>query len=300
MTDTLIPYGNDLLDKLVQPGWTVEQDGFGLLQAEVRYKLDKSKMVDFTTLFQKGITSAPAPYSYLKLWKASVVSEKGNVLTVLANFCGIDNNINGGMASNTQVAMTGSCASEPIEKHPNFLQVNCTSITTDANKKLAGFPPVGGWEASPTLNPNRALWTPGVGNSGATQGYQFVGFLPAQVATDPINIKAGIKSYYKPQIVLRCLVYIKDPDIALSIASYNGWITDGTIVDLPPEYKALANESGYPGIFQYTSAYKAKIKRSFLITSVSCELYGAIYKVTADLMMSGISGWDPDIYPVIS
>ena len=94
MTDTLIPYGNNLLDKLVQPGWTVEQDGFGLLQAEVRYKLDKTKLGEFTTLFVKGVTSAPAPYAYLKLWKASVVSENANVITVLANFCGIDTEIN--------------------------------------------------------------------------------------------------------------------------------------------------------------------------------------------------------------
>lgn len=298
MPDTTTSYGDSLLSKVVQPGWTVENDGFGLLQAEVRYKLDKSLMSSFTTLFVKGVTSAPEPYSNLKLWKASITSEKNDVVTVLANFCGIASEL--GVATLTQVAMTGSSASEPIEKHPNFLQVNCTSITSDANKKLAGFPPVGGWEQNPALNPNRALWTPGVGNSGATQGYQFVGFLPAQQSTDPINIKAGVKSYYKPQITLRCLVYISDPDIALSIASYNGWITDGTIIGLPPEYKALANESGYPGIFQYTSAYRSKIKRSFLITSVSCELYGAIYKVTADLMMSGISGWDPDIYPVIS
>jgi hypothetical protein len=296
--ETIIRYGDSLLTTILQTGWTVEQDGFGLIQVEARYKLDRSLMNEFTTLFVRGSTSAPSPFQYCKMWKASVTEEKTNTLTITASFCGIDPNFGG--SSYTQVAMTGSSASEPIEKHPNFLKVNCTSITTEENRKLAGYPPIGGWEENPTLNPNRALWTPGVGNSGATQGYQFVGFLPGQKSTDPINIKAGIKAYYKPQITLRCLLYIADPDVALSIASYNGWITNGDIVGLPAEYKALALSTGYPGIFKYTSEYEAKIKRTFLMTNVSCELYGSIYKVTADLMLSGISGWDPDVYPVIT
>jgi hypothetical protein len=68
---------------------------------------------------------------------------------------------------------------------------------------------------------------------------------------------------------------------------------------LPDSYKGLA-AGQYGGAFIYTALYLSKINRGFLITSCSVEQFGGIWKVTADLMLSGISGWDPDIYPQIT
>ena len=39
--------------------------------------------------------------------------------------------------------------------------------------------------------------------------------------------------------------------------------------------------------------------RKSSIPNCSVEQFGGIYKVTADLMLSGIAGWDRDIYPNI-
>ena len=303
---SLIRYGSNLIEPIAQPGWQVEADGFGLLQAQIKFKWTASQIPTFTTKFAKGTTLqsllgpiTPSNLAQLKIWKANYVYEKAEVVTVTADFCGIDPNVNSGTKTITQVVMSGATASEPIEHHPNFLDVLCPTGTPQLSNKLAGFPPVGGWEEDVTKNPNRALWTPKVANNGATQGQQFVGFLPNQNASEfpnNINIKAGIKNYYKPSNTMRVLFYVNSVEVALTYASYVGWVTDGSNWSIPPAYRQLAT-GGYAGSFQWNERWSSQINKSFLITNGSVEEFGGIYKVTADLMLSGISGWDKDIYP---
>jgi hypothetical protein len=305
---TLTAYGFPNGVPVAQPGWTIEADGFGLLQAQVKFKWDNTRMGDFTTTFARGVTldelvsSTGSDFANLALWKANMVMEKGEVLTVTADFCGIDPSFNEGKRTQPIIAATGGASSEPIEHHPNFLVKNCTFGSLQNANVLAGFPPAAGFDPSTTTNPNRALWTPKVTAGGALQGQQFVGFLPNQNASeypDHINIKAGIKNYYKPQMTLRVLQYIKNETDALDMASYIGWITDGTEVNLPPAYKQLATLGGYKGSPTYTSDFAKFVNPGFLVTNTSVELFGNIYKVTCDLMLSGIAGWDQDIYPAV-
>lgn len=301
-------FGDELTDPKAQPGWQVEADGFGLLQAQVKFKWDIANAADFTTKFAKGTAlstllggDTPSNLNDLKIWKANYSYDKANVMTVTADFCGIDPNTNSGTKTITQVVMTGSAASEPIEHHPNFQVVNCTSGNPSMNQALAGFPPANGFDPNETTNPNRALFRPAVASGGATQGFQFVGFLPYQKAdgatTAPVNIKAGVKNYYKPANTLRCLFYVPDEATAVGFASYVGWVTSGDVYQLPESYKNLAKGGTYGGSFTFTEKWTNQIRRGFLITSCSVEQFGGIYKVTADLMLSGLSGWDKDIYP---
>jgi hypothetical protein len=306
---TRIDYGNNLLSPIHNPGWQVQFDGFGLIQAQVKFKWTYSMLTNFNTYFSKGTTfaelvgpKAPSNLAQLKVWKANYVCEKGDVITVTADFCGIDPSVNSGTKTITQVVMSGATASEPIEHHPNFLDVLCPTGLPPLSNRLAGFPPASGWDANVGTNPNRALWTPKVSSGGATQGQQFVGFLPNQEASEfpgNINIKAGIKNYYKPSNTLRCLFYVNNEATAVGFASYVGWITNGNLYQLPDSYKGLAT-GVYGGSFIYAPEFLAKINRGFLITSCSVEQFGGIWKVTADLMLSGISGWDKDIYPMIT
>lgn len=301
---TIIPYGNALTDPKPQPGWQVEADGFGLLQAQVKFKWDVTQMGNFTTKFAKGttlgslVTVASSNLNNLKIWKSNMVYEKGNVLTVTADFCGIDPNTNSGTRTNPQMVMTGSAASEPIEHHPNFLLGdNC--VSGGLNKPLAGFPSGTGWDNNPVTNPNRALWRPSVVAGGAVQAFQFVGFLPNQNVEETVskvNIKAGIKNYYKPSNTMRVLFYVNAIDVALTYASWVGWVTDGSNWSIPDPYRQLAT-GGYAGSFQWNERWSSQINKSFLVTNGSVEEFGGIYKVTADLMLSGISGWDKDVYP---
>jgi hypothetical protein len=309
---TVIKYGDDLNDPIPQPGWQIESDGFGLLQAQVKFKWDKSQRGNFTTKFARGvtlgslITPLDTEYVNLGLWRANMITDKGEVLIVTADFCGIDIGFNGGTRTYPIVAATGGASSEPIEHHPNFLTTNCISGTWNANQPvLAGWPSAAGWDPSISTNPNRALWTPKVAAQGAIQGQQFVGFLPNQTIAEytagNINVKAGIKNYYKPQMTLRVLQYLSSEEEAMDMASYIGWNNDGSIVNLPENFKKFAKSTaGWAGTPVYQGIYASRINTGFLITNTSIELFGNIWKVTADLMLSGIAGWDPDIYPSIA
>jgi hypothetical protein len=301
---TVEKFGDNLQNPIPQSGWQVEADGFGLLQAQVKFKWDISKRGDFTTKFKKGdklstfIDGVENAYKDMTLWKANMTTDKTNVLTITADFAGIDPGVNGGLKTNTQVVMTGSTSAEPIEHHPNFLKLNCPTGAPALSAILAGFPPTSGWDPDTATNPNRALWTPKVANNGATQGQQFVGFLPNQSSTEPLNIKAGIKNYYKPTNTLRCLFYVNNETNAVTYASYVGWYTNGALIELPAAYRGLAT-GDYGGCFIWSTEWASKINKGFLITNCSVEQFGGIWKITADLMLSGISGWDKDIYPHI-
>jgi len=301
---TRIDFGNDLLLKTLQPGWTVESDGFGLLQSRCIFKMDLAEVIDVFAYsqFKRG-DRHPYLDSYptLKLYKASYVTDQNGVATVTAEYCGVDYFQHPDGITTTQCAMVGSSASEDIAHHPNFIRSNCTSGGLGA--ALAG-PPNG----SPNGLYNNALWTPVTNTVVSYQ--QFVGFAPSQTDdVTKINIKAGVKSYYKPQITVRVLFYVqKDEEattqaVALNYASYVGWVTDGSLFNLPIPFVRLTKgpdeAGGYDGSFEYEEKYEDLIRRDFLVTNCSVELFGTTCKITADLMLSGISGWDKDIYPKV-
>jgi len=305
MTDTTIKYGDDLLIPVVQPGWTVESDGFGMLQSTVKFRWAKSKIAEFPQVFARGATHPSTDYSQLKLFKATMTEEKGRVIMVTAEYCGLASNgggdegedYNGRGYSDPQVMMTGAAAAENIQAHPNFITVNV--LNWGDVPPLAGHPPsLGGFDSDLTTNPNRAAWTPKVAGGGLINNCQFIGFLPNQdPADDTPNLKAGIKSYYKPQMTLRVLIYFNEEAEALDRASIVGFITNGDAYHLPDAYKAFAaDDSPYAGNFEYTDPWKSKINKSFLVTNASVERFGSLWKVTADLMLSGLGGWDKDLY----
>jgi hypothetical protein len=242
-------------------------------------------------------------YSNLKLYKASYVTDKNGIATITAEYCGVDAYIYENGITDTQCAMVGSSASEDIAHHPNFIRQNC--ISSGLGAPLAG-PPTG----EPKGLYNNSLWTPKTSSQGALLYQQFIGFMPSPTdSVNDINIKAGVKSYYKPQITVRALFYVQKSSeettqaVALNYASYVGWVTNGTLFNLPTPFVRLTRSpgegGGYDGSFEYVAIYEDLIRRDFLITNCSVELFGTTCKVTADLMLSGISGWDKDIYPKV-
>ena len=306
-----LDYGNDLAAPQLQPGYTISADGFGLVQCKATFRWDKSYFLTQATAyngeFNIGKEFPVFGYSFCRMYKWEYVEEKNGVILITAEYTGIDPeySVEGGFITIPQVQMVGSASAEDISHHPNFIQVNC--ISNGLLNELAGPPPAGGiFDVDGFSNPNRALWTPIVANQGALNNCQFVAFLPPATSDEgDINIKAGIKSYYKPQATLRVLLYVSAAsnsaaaELALTKASYVGWTTNGSLFHLPAEYKKLATALAYPGNFTYTPEYDALINRSFLITNCSVERFGYVYKVTADLMLSGIAGWDKDIYPQV-
>jgi hypothetical protein len=245
-------YGDNLLVPTLQPGWTVSADGFGLVQIKAQYRWDREQFLlhgaYYEATFSLGNIFNVEPFTACRMFKWEYVEERNGIILISAEYVGIDPQYatTGGYITLPQVQMVGSSSAEDISHHPNFIQKNCTS--NGLENELAGPPPPGGiFETDRLINPNRALWSKIVINQGALNDCQFVGFLPSNSsAAGDINIKAGIKSYYKPQSTLRVLIYVSADSessaasMALTKASYVGWTTNGSLFNLPEPYKNTA------------------------------------------------------------
>jgi hypothetical protein len=54
MTDTIIRYGNDLESGVLQAGYTIENDGYGLLTCRATYKFDISVVLPIPGTIARG------------------------------------------------------------------------------------------------------------------------------------------------------------------------------------------------------------------------------------------------------
>lgn len=278
---------------VMEKNWTIQHDGFGLVTMQIKYTADSDKSWDISDDFKRGDPPPIEDCQFLTLHRA-VASTNDGIVTVTADYCGINNNAD---TTVTQVVVSSATAQEAIETHPNFSKVQCARIGN--GKPLAGPAAyIFANESNPEINPNKAHFALVTTASGQQTQYQFVGFLPSRTESDPVNLKAGIRSYFKPGVTLRCLAYTNNATLAKQTIKRVGWANYGSIgaINLPPPYDTLLNDFDEDLPLQLPSGVQRK--RTFLCTNASVEIYGGLYKVQADLMVSGIIGWDPDVYPV--
>ena len=280
---------------VMEKNWTIQHDGFGLVTMQLKYTADSDKSYDITADFKRGDSPPIEGLEYMTLHRVSASTIDGTA-TVICDYCGIED---GGSTTITQVQVTSATAMEAIETHPNFTKVQIAQIGN--GKPLAGPAKyIAENETDLTINPNRAHFAISQPTALQAVQYSFAGFLPSQKPEDDVNLKAGVRSYFRPSIILRCLAYTDSAEEAKKTLSRVGWINYGSIgaIDLPDPYANLAAN--------YNSELKVDLpkgtpmdrQRNYLCTNASMEVYGGLYKVQADLMLSGVIGWDPDIYPV--
>jgi hypothetical protein len=270
--------------------WTVSHDGFGLVTMQLKFVADSDKSYDVATDFPRGSSPPIENMENMTLHKAVATTNNG-VCTVIADYCGIDGASD---STITQVQVSSATGQEAIETHPNFSKVQCAKI----GKVLAGPAKyIFDNESDAAINPHKAHFAVVTTASGQQTQYQFVGFLPSTKPEDPVNLKAGVRSYFKPGITLRCLAYTNSSETASLTIRRVGWANYGNIgaIVLPPPYNTLLDE--FDSDLPLTLPDGIQRNRNYLCTNASVEVYGGLYKVQADLMMSGIIGWDPDIYP---
>lgn len=294
-TSSVQIYGDENKDWTLQSDWSVQNDGYGLVQVSCNFIIDKNKYSTFQKSFKRGEalsseTNGLEDYTYCTVVKSQMSGSEGEIVRARVDYAGIEATMAvAGDSTVTQVQIASSCVSEPIESHPNFTKIQIFG--------LMGSTPLGGLHPPPIevddpQNPFRAKWIPST--TGQTTSWQFVGFLPSQKTDDPVNIKAGIKNYFRPNITLKLLAYTTNVTKATEAVQNVGWVTDGSFgpFTLPPPYDKIHDD----GTFVETENSKAKAK-NWLVTNANCEIYGSMYKVTADLMLSGVAGWDSDVYP---
>jgi hypothetical protein len=279
---------------VMEKTWTVQHDGFGLVTMQLKFTADSDKSYDVATDFKRGDIPPISGMENMTLHKA-VASSNDGVCTVMADYCGIDG---GADTTITQVQVSSTTSQDPIETHPNFSKIQCQKIGYNLHPLAGPAAYIFANESDTEINPNKAHFAQVTTNGTQLTQYQFVGFLPSRDPDDEVNLKAGVKSYFKPGVTLRCLTYTNNADLAKRTILRVGYANYGAIgaISLPAPYNTLLDtyDSDLPVILPDGQ----KRDRTYLCTNASVEVFGGLYKVQADLMMSGVIGWDDEIYPV--
>lgn len=114
----IVTKGNPLTTAVLQYGWTVIADGFGLNTSTTVFKVDYT--FDIDAFVVKGSPHPDPTYSYLKLDKWKVSWDSLSTATLTVDYVGIDTAINGGVRTNANTSSANGLTSENISSHPNF------------------------------------------------------------------------------------------------------------------------------------------------------------------------------------
>ena len=278
-------YGDDLTNNILQPGWKLSDDGFGLHTISATYKTDNTTGFNFL----RGDPFTVSAFSYCKLHKQTSSFDALGIQTVVCEFVGIPSDVNGGSYTNAQMTTAGGLTTEKIETNYYF------------NSDIAGPPP---YSQSP-LGPLVSIKDPAdyleltvginklpigkqqsfIGSNGACfeneNGGKFLGFV------DPSHpYFYGKTSYLAPQQTFSGFIYVDSDEMAktfvdlLSVSSPNGnW--DGLLPYIIPTYMGTDFTNGS--------------FNQLLLTQSNVESFGDLYKITYEVKFS-LVGWHTDVY----
>lgn len=288
----------------LQPDYQFSHNGYGLLQLTANYAIDVGQSGQSSVMFARGseflggsseLSESLSKYKWTCV-KAEERGRDGKVAYITVHYAAIKD----GDWTETEASLTSAAVSEAIETHPNFTRIQVPGIGDGKN-------PLGGtwvFNAPPApdntaVNKFRAQWGPIQGSQVGAITYNFLGFLP-NASDKPANRKAGVKSWMRPSLTLKATVYTSNADEAASVCSYIGFVTDKNagIVSVPACYNGI----GESGLFINTNDVSQiqQGKRDWLIVGANMEVFGGLYKVSVDMLLSGVAGWDQDIYPKLT
>lgn len=119
--------GDPLTTALLQPGWTVVADGFGLNTSTTVYKVDTT--FDIDAFVVKGSAHPDPAYAYLKLDKWKVSWDTLNIATLTVDYVGIDTAVNSGVRTNPNTSSANGLTTENLTTHPNFFNLDANFTT---------------------------------------------------------------------------------------------------------------------------------------------------------------------------
>jgi hypothetical protein len=112
---------------MLQPGWTVVADGFGLNTSTTVYKVDFT--FDIDAFVVKGSPHPDPTYSYLKLDKWKISWDSLDIGTLTVDYVGIDTAINSGVRTNPNTSSANGLTTENLTTHPNFFVADALFTT---------------------------------------------------------------------------------------------------------------------------------------------------------------------------
>ena len=261
----IVEQGDSLLTGMLQPGYKIQTDGYGLTTAVGVFKVDHGGTFDFAN---RGQSFPASGFSYLKAHKATMSFDALGIATVSVDYVGIGPGYNSGTRTDPQITGSQGLTSESITTHPNFFEtatalgftgspiagVGTGSLATPAYPAVAGTSP-----------------TEYAGNNGATfelaTGRKFLGFKKPE-----FKDFYGKTNYLAPQCSLSGIFYttsstiVNDHRNAVGKTSGNGTFAS---VNLVPTYMGTSFTTGG--------------KNQLLLAQVSFEDFGLLYKIQYEL-----------------
>jgi len=271
----IVKVGEDLELPELQPGWTVSNDGFGLVTSTTRYKADYSFDVDALT--NRGTAHPDATYSFLKAHKYSISWDVLDIATVTVDYVGIDPDSNEGNFTQPNTSAANGLTAEHITTHPNFFAAQTGFIGA-----LAGPAPYT-QDAPNNLAPNVNGQPAFIGLNGACfekpNGGRFIGFV------DPTWPQYyGKTQYLAPTTTYSGVIYVLTDAFVIDILGYLGKSTPTTAWgswELLPDWAPVGTV--------------ADVGPKNLLSQVNVEEYGSLYKVMYEIRYN-VNGWDSNVY----
>ena len=276
--------GDDLTTPVLQPGWTVVDDGFGLNTSTTVFKADTT--VDIDAFAVKGSAHPDPTYSYLKLDKWKVSWDSLDIATLTIDYVGIDTAINSGVRTNPNTSSANGLTTENITTHPNFF----TTIAGTSYSQSPLGPLVEIKNPVDYVTQVLALQTviiskkqSYIGLNGScfesSAGGRFIGFV------DPTYPSFYGKTNY-----------------LTTTSTYSGVVYSTQLADVQALLALLntATATNSWGIFELLPAWApigvgTGSGNMNLLSQVNVESFGSLYKIMYEIRYSKV-GWHPLVY----
>ena len=149
-TSVRVDQGDPLTTAMLQPGWNVATDGYGLYTGRCVFKMNRAEALSGLASFVRGAAHPITEFNFMAVHKIEVVYDMLGIATITAEYIGVKN----GESNWTNPNVTGSMGltTEPITSHPNFFKA---AAGFDAGSSpIAGLPSdFGGAYDDSTLGP---------------------------------------------------------------------------------------------------------------------------------------------------
>lgn len=262
--------GNSLSTPVLQAGYTIENDGYGLLTCRATYKVDENKTASAP---KRGDIFKPDPR--LKCHKVSISHGVLGVAIITAEYCGIEN----GDWTEPNVSGTSTLSTEPLSSHPNFFK----------SGGIAGPPPYTSCPSPDGTNTPAFAGLNGAifGNDGQSPNKPlFKGFFGTTTNEEKKLYKRT--SYLAPVSSFNGVLYTTKAGNVVTLRKYVGVAFSGRA---PEGYRFLL--PAYLGDNFQASDETPQL----LLSNVSFEDYGMLYKISYEIRFNK-EGYLTQVYTI--
>lgn len=288
-TPVRVDQGDPLTTAMLQPGWNVATDGYGLYTGRCVFKMNRAEALSGLASFVRGAAHPITEFNFMAVHKIEVVYDMLGIATITAEYIGVKN----GESNWTNPNVTGSMGltTEPITSHPNFFKA---AAGFDAGSSpIAGLPSdFGGSYDDSTLGPpvtvlnvitNKPVVVPSCeGYHGACfetgAGGRFIGFV------DPADEHYYGKTSYLAQVTsFSGVLYFKATETVKTAAFRSAVGTTSGSNNFCSTVKVLPDYIG-------TTFLKDTLD-CMLLSQVNFEDYGSVFKCSYEIR------YNPNGYP---